>query len=102
MEEETRSVSGFLHFDTVSKGLYHRSTRLTTVVSVSGQLHTDYIYFPLPPLLFIYRNETHVVHFLSRSSNKKNCVFVKYHMCYQYSADSVCSGQQQQKSRSTE
>lgn len=28
MEEETRSVSGFLHFDTVSKGLCHLSTHL--------------------------------------------------------------------------
>lgn len=25
MEDETRSVSGFLHFDTVSKGLWHFS-----------------------------------------------------------------------------
>lgn len=26
MEDETRSVSGFLHFDTVSKGLCHETT----------------------------------------------------------------------------
>lgn len=32
MEEETRSVSGFLHFDTVSKGLCHLSTHFNQIL----------------------------------------------------------------------
>lgn len=31
MEEETRSVSGFLHFDTVSKGLFQLSRCLDQI-----------------------------------------------------------------------
>lgn len=34
MEEESRSVSGFLHFDTVSKGWCHLSTHFNSVIII--------------------------------------------------------------------
>lgn len=46
MEEDTRSVSGFLHFETVSKGLYHAAFKHTqTVTCESINQLTDYFGF---------------------------------------------------------
>lgn len=38
MEEDTRSVSGFLHFDTVSKGLRHLNQLLLAEYNISAGL----------------------------------------------------------------
>lgn len=40
MEEETRSVSGFLHFDTVSKGLCHLGTHLNQLFLAKYNINT--------------------------------------------------------------